>query len=375
MTGTSMAAPVISGAVAIIHQEWPQMTGSNIASLLLLTANKNIPNYNQYVDGQGLLDLDKATRPVGTLGIPTTGRLIGPSVTSIQPILLTGGSASTAKVSSLMVVDSFQRDFYVNSKSMTGYQVPHTEFNVKQAAMPYATGNTYALFNNYTDYITVKTGESTMTMYVENNPVMPKNSPVMVEFSKVKKTDFADFKFNWGVLAENNSWLGNSVSSFINVNSTNNASVTQFMGAGVEHNLDAKHKVYGNFMNGVTLTKAASDNISNIGPVFSYSWSLGIEQKLSEQSSIGVMTYQPVSVYYAKANITAPVGLDSNFNVIQNSTANLSADVHERRTGLYFKMNDKKSVNLIGFLEYRNNYQGVEGASDTVVGAVLTKRF
>ena len=121
MSGTSMAAPAVSGGVAIVHQMWPQMTGANVVRLLLVTANKNLPGYSVTTLGQGMMDLDRATRPVGAVGIPTTGRLSGATVASVGPIIVTGGSASTGKTTSLMVVDSFERDFYVNSKVLTGY--------------------------------------------------------------------------------------------------------------------------------------------------------------------------------------------------------------------------------------------------------------
>ena len=94
LSGTSMAAPTISGAVALISQEWPKMTGSNIVQLLLQTANKNIPRYNVNLEGQGLLDLAAATSPVGVINIPTTGRTTGPA---LSPVLVTSGSASLGK--------------------------------------------------------------------------------------------------------------------------------------------------------------------------------------------------------------------------------------------------------------------------------------
>ena len=57
--GTSMAAPAVTGAVGIVHQMWPHMTGANLTKLLLNTANKDIPNYDENVHGQGLLDLNE----------------------------------------------------------------------------------------------------------------------------------------------------------------------------------------------------------------------------------------------------------------------------------------------------------------------------
>jgi hypothetical protein len=146
MSGTSMAAPAVSGGVAIIHQMWPQMTGSNIVKLLLVTANKNLPGYSIEVMGQGLMDLDKATRPVGVVGIATTGRVAkSPSLT---PLILTSGSASTASLKSVMVTDSFDRDFYVKGKNFTAYATP-VDTDVRQVAMPYFTRNNYTQFNRY----------------------------------------------------------------------------------------------------------------------------------------------------------------------------------------------------------------------------------
>jgi hypothetical protein len=100
-----------------------------------------------------------------------------------------------------------------------------------------------------------------------------------------------------------------------------------------------------------------------------------VEKQLSKNDSIGVMIYQPVSVYSAKANITAPVGLDSDFNIVQNSTANLAADVLERRTGIYYKIDDRKTTKVMTFIEYRNNYKGQEGVTDKVVGLAINKLF
>jgi hypothetical protein len=374
MTGTSMSAPVISGAVAIIHQMWPQMTGANIAQLLLQTANKNIPNYNKYVDGQGLLDLDKATQPIGKLGIPTTGRLSGAVASSPQPLLVTNGSAGTGKISSIMVLDDFQRDFYVKGKTFTAVANSGQEFNLAQAIMPYSTKNNYSQFNNYTSHLGNQVGNIDFGIYVDTHPESKDTTPVMMEIGYTKRTDWADIRISGGAFSENTTWLGNSVNSF-NGGGNNSSSFTQFIGLGIEKEFSENYKAYANIGHGVTTTKANSANITSISPILSYSWSAGLEKKLSKNSSVGLMMYQPVSVYSAKADITAPVGLDSNLNIIQNSTANLTADVLERRTGVYYKLDDNKTIRLLTFFEYRNNYKGQEGATDKIVGLSITKLF
>jgi len=113
MSGTSQAAPVVASAVAIINQLWPYMTPANQVQVLLRTANKNLPNYQLETHGQGLLDLDQATRPVGSLGISTTGRTgIAQSIAPLTISSSIGGVSS--RVSSVVAVDEMARDFQVN---------------------------------------------------------------------------------------------------------------------------------------------------------------------------------------------------------------------------------------------------------------------
>ena len=87
MTGTSMAAPLVAAAAAVLHQTWPHLNGRQLASLLLETANRDIPGYAEHVHGKGLLDMERATCPVGDSGVPT-----GDTVAS-QKLALEGGGA------------------------------------------------------------------------------------------------------------------------------------------------------------------------------------------------------------------------------------------------------------------------------------------
>jgi len=118
MSGTSQAAPVVTGGVAIVHQLWPYMKGSNIAQLLLQTANKDLSNYSVTTHGQGLLDLDKATQPVGELGISLTGRT-GTTANISGGVSISGVDDSViASLSSVSAIDDFDRDFKVDLTSM-----------------------------------------------------------------------------------------------------------------------------------------------------------------------------------------------------------------------------------------------------------------
>jgi subtilisin family serine protease len=115
MTGTSMAAPLVAAAAAVLHQTWPHLNGRQLASLLLETANRDIPGYAEHVHGQGLLDMERATRPVGDSGVPT-----GDTVASEKLALEGGGAladpgaAARAGLSGVMLLDGYDRDFYVD---------------------------------------------------------------------------------------------------------------------------------------------------------------------------------------------------------------------------------------------------------------------
>jgi hypothetical protein len=301
------------------------------------------------------------------VGIPTTGRLGGATVASVGPIIVTGGSAGTGKTTNLMVVDSFERDFYVNSKVLTAYNKP-ASFNAVQASMPYSTQNNYALFNNYTDQNRVRVDNVEVAMYRDNV-----GTPGMVEVALNKTFGNVNVRYSGGAFSEANTWLGNSVAGF-NGQGNNMSSTTQFVGIGASHE-SGNTKLYANAQHGVTFTRASSDNVKNISPALSYSWTLGAEHKLDGKNTVGMMAYQPVSVYHARADITAPVGLDSEFNIIQQHRGNLAADVREVRTGFYYKFSEKNSTNVTAFLENRQNFRGQEGIKDHALGFVVNQRF
>ena len=168
MTGTSMAAPVVSGAIAILHQMWPHMKGKNLVQLLLVTAKKDVRNgygqniYSEDYHGQGMLDMDMATRPVGATGIPKTGRTNG-GVTAVSGgAIVNGVTASQIQaLSKVMVLDTFERDFYIDLSSsvmnvdsrsssvaekmgLTDYFTPHMNQN-QTARIPFAINDNYQL--------------------------------------------------------------------------------------------------------------------------------------------------------------------------------------------------------------------------------------
>ena len=79
-SGTSLAAPIVTGGVALLAQYYRDQLGNDeIVRRMLETADKEGIYADSDVYGQGFLDLDSATRPVGDTRMLTGQSLSGPS--------------------------------------------------------------------------------------------------------------------------------------------------------------------------------------------------------------------------------------------------------------------------------------------------------
>ena len=86
-SGTSFAAPFVSGGLAVIADYFEGQLGSKeIVDRLFSTANKEGVYSDKAIYGQGLMDLGAATAPVGQVSAMLTGTLSGARV----PALFTG---------------------------------------------------------------------------------------------------------------------------------------------------------------------------------------------------------------------------------------------------------------------------------------------
>ena len=111
-SGTSFAAPVVSGAIATIKEAFPYMNSEKITQLLFVTARDLGATGIDSVYGWGLLDMEKATRPFGTPKIVLSNETILPlSLSNVSGTVATSLKSAKIKVA---FVDDFGRAFTTN---------------------------------------------------------------------------------------------------------------------------------------------------------------------------------------------------------------------------------------------------------------------
>jgi hypothetical protein len=113
-SGTSFAAPAISGGAAILKQMWPRLSNERILSIMFTTANKSGIYAQSAIYGQGMLDLEKATRPIGTVGVATPS---GKATSSLAVASSAFGAAMGKSVGLVTVVDDYNRDYTTSAGS------------------------------------------------------------------------------------------------------------------------------------------------------------------------------------------------------------------------------------------------------------------
>ena len=114
--GTSMAAPVVSSALAVIMAAYPSLTPQEVVALLFETA---IDLGNEDLYGHGLVNLKGAMEPVGTLTLATgntTSEKVALSNTRV--VLPHSFEVSTDIPVEIMVMDKYKRGFKIPSSKL-----------------------------------------------------------------------------------------------------------------------------------------------------------------------------------------------------------------------------------------------------------------
>lgn len=151
ISGTSFAAPQIAGAVALIAQAFPNMTGAEIVELLFSTAQDvGTPGVDKTY-GHGILDIYEAFQPQGTTTLAGKGLASLPmnDTTAVGSPAM-GDALSTMSINTVLL-DKYDRAYNFNiGLSMRGAALPSRLYEAIGGETRFLSSTTDAMSLAYT---------------------------------------------------------------------------------------------------------------------------------------------------------------------------------------------------------------------------------
>lgn len=196
LNGTSFAAPIVSAAIAVIREAFPYMKSTEITNLLFATARDLGASGVDAIYGHGMLDMERATRPVGA----TTILLSESTNIAMQHsrVSSTIGNQLKSENIKLSFVDSFGRAFETNlndnisvknrgigferlsSKNINNVKIGNIEIGFKQTDMISASGILQTQSQDLLSFVgindAIKFGDITLSYRTTFGSMNPKTS-------------------------------------------------------------------------------------------------------------------------------------------------------------------------------------------------------
>jgi len=353
--GSSVSSAIVSGGISLIRQAWPALKPEQIVQILLKSATDLGPKGVDSTYGNGLINLDAATRPIGALQL---AKIAGVSNTQLVP-------SSVALSSSGMVGG------VVNKLSFTGSQVMKSAQVVDSLGRNFSVDMTAGMSNSLLNYVplTSYSGLSTTTI-----------QPVDISIGNFSGVAYSSHNllgtrvghqlgdFYWGVEVgeanERSSILGTKGFGALGVGDSN----TRWYGVHLSQNISENMNLYSNWMRGVTRANAdPSSLITEISQVQTQTWTIGVTKNklIDSQDSLSFQVTQLPRITQGYATVTGVTGYQYS-NVTEegaSATANVTSEkvnlVNDYRqyagTVSYARKLDSKTRLKINYLMQADN--------------------
>tara|TARA_B100000989_G_scaffold254264_1_gene202904 strand:+ start:847 stop:4560 length:3714 start_codon:yes stop_codon:yes gene_type:complete len=375
LSGTSMSAPHVTGAFGILNQMWPYMKGNNLVKLVMNTANKDLPNYNINIHGQGLLDLDEATKPQGAVGLPTSGRVDHPTI-SLNNTYYSTGTALHSNLSNLkiMVLDEYDRNYYMDlgysfvvqdKRKFSDVQMlvknKNTFLPHNQMYGSFTQGGHYDLAKNYN--FGFYTGENGSGDYSLN----------------FGKDFYFDKKFklktSLGHMSEQETWLGNSSDGVLAVGDNNH---TTSANIGFAYQL-GNNVLTLDYSKGFTDVNTTDNSlIKSFSDIETESYRMVYEIHKDIHTTFGWSFSLPSHVTSGTMDleIAESVNLDGTIN-FKDISSNLKQDTKEKNIGFFYSYEPKNTFDAsFNFsVEHRQDISGQDGNDGINFAMNYVKKF
>jgi subtilisin family serine protease len=375
MTGTSMSAPHVTGAFGIIHQMWPYMAGDKLVKLVMNTADKNLPDYNVNIHGQGLLDLDEATKPQGAVGLATSGRVDHPTA-SLNNTYYSTGTALPSSLSNLkiMVLDDYDRNYYIDigssfvvkdKRKFSDVQMlvdnKNTFLPHQQMYGAFTQGGQYDLDKNYNfGFYTGNNGDGDYSLNVGKDFYLNNKFKL--------KTSLAH-------MSEQDTWLGNSSDGVLGVGDNND---TTSANIGVAYQL-GNNVLSLDYSKGKTDVNTANNSlIKSFSDIETESYRLAYEIHKDTHTTFGWSFSLPSHITSGTMDleVAESVNLDGTINYT-GINSNLAQSTKEKNLGFYYTKSgeDELDASFNFTAEYRLDKSGVANQDGVEIGMNFIKRF
>jgi len=375
MSGTSMAAPVVTGQIAILHQMWPHMKGENLVKLVTATADKSFTGYDVHIHGQGVVNFDESTKPQGAIGIPTTGRVDG-AISSISTTSASGSGSIQSAISNvqIMVLDDFDRDYYMNLGNSFTVQDNRKYSDVemlvdnKNTFLPhqqmygsFAQGGQYDLAKNYNfGFYTGENGNGDYSLNVGKDFYL---------------NDKFKLKTSVGYMSEQETWLGNTSEGVLAVGDNND---TQSANIGVAYQL-GNNVLTLDYSKGKTdINTADGSLIKSFSDVETESYRLAYEIHKDTHTTFGWSFSLPSHITSGTMNleVAESVNLDGTINYT-NINSDLAQGTKEKNIGFFYSKAPAEmfDTGLSFTAEYRTDKSGVANNDGVEMAVKMVKKF
>ena len=376
-SGTSMAAPHVTGAFGVLNQMWPYMAGDNLVKLVMNTADKNMfgNDYNVNVHGQGMLDLNEATKPQGAVGLATSGRVDHPTVSLNNTYYSTGTAAPSSLLNlKIMVLDDYDRNYYMDLgssftvKDNRKYSDVEMLVDNKNTFLPhqqmygsFAQGGHYDLAKNYNfGFYTSENGSGDYSLNVGKD----------FYFNNKFK-----LKTSLGHMSEQDTWLGNSSDGVLAVGDNND---TTSANIGVAYQL-GNNVLTLDYSKGFTDVNTTDNSlIKSFSDIETESYRLAYEIHKDTHTTFGWSFSLPSHITSGTMDleVAESVNLDGTINYT-DINSNLTQGTKEKNIGFYYNKSgaDDLDASVNFTAEYRMDKSGVANNDGVEVGMNFVKKF
>lgn len=371
--GTSASTAFVTGGIAVIKQAWPTLRPEQIVQVLLKTATDLGTKGVDEIYGNGLMNLDAATRPLGTLSlakitsVSTAAIAAGPvpvaKTTMVGGVLSKQSFASSAVLTNAQAVDEMGRNFTVDVSQ--GVQTNMQNYN---AITAYS-----ALSNSQINNADFNLGNVLASVYASNNITGVKLG--------AEPVNGIAMGIELGTALERNSLLGTYASGAFELGD----STTEWVAVNSSVLLSENSKLFASMASGTTAASAAQNSlITNFSTIKTSSWTLGIQknQVFNKRDSLQFDVTELPHITSGYATLTGVTGfVTSNITdegaettpVITKETLSLHSDYRQYATSLTYLMN----TGALSQISVRFTAQTDNAGSEPTASAMLnyTTRF